>query len=59
MNPEIKTSKCDYCGDDVNPESSQHIAGYKLCDECLDAYDNKTGFCSLDCCISGNCDESC
>ena len=30
-----------------------------LCKECDDIYDNKTGYCSLHCCLGGGCDESC
>jgi len=55
----IETAACEYCGDPINPESIQFVSGRKLCDACLTAYDNKTGHCSLDCCISGYCDESC
>lgn len=51
---------CDYCGSPApNWKDSQKIVHYNLCDACFEAYDNKTGYCSLDCCISGSCDESC
>ena len=30
-----------------------------LCKECENKYDNKTGHCSLDCCLGLGCDESC
>jgi hypothetical protein len=39
--------------------ATRYIHDAWLCDECADAYDNKTGYCSLYCCVTGNCDESC
>ena len=30
-----------------------------LCCKCNDIYDNKSGFCSLSCCLSNSCDGSC
>lgn len=48
---------CEGCEEYVSEVHDYH--GYKLCAECCDRYDNKTGYCSLSCCISGRCDESC
>lgn len=50
--------KCDHCGDPATERKDLKGAPV-LCDECYAAYDNKTGYCSLECCISGKCDESC
>lgn len=62
-NTELEVLKCDYCGNPVGSEWKKWADSMginaKLCDECLEAYDNKTGHCSLDCCILGQCDESC
>lgn len=33
--------------------------GVYLCIDCNNRYDNKTGYCSLDCCLGYGCDESC
>ncbi len=30
-----------------------------LCQSCNEVYDNKTGHCSLSCCMGNGCDESC
>lgn len=51
--------QCEYCYSECTEDEILEIDGWKLCGECYDAYDNKTGYCSLDCCISGRCDESC
>lgn len=51
--PELKL--CDYCGE---PAIVQGYT-YNLCDFCAKVYDNKTDYCSLDCCITGVCDGSC
>jgi hypothetical protein len=51
--------KCAYC-DAENAEKREDLkCDPILCDECYAAYDDRTGFCSLDCCISGHCDDSC
>ena len=52
MNSDVKTDKCDkYCDDNSGCD--------RLCKECDDKYENKTGYCSLDCCLGYGCDESC
>lgn len=30
-----------------------------ICQECDDTRDNKSGYCSMNCQLSGNCDGSC
>lgn len=56
--------KCHYCEDNIVTPDDEKMCKtmgltYSLCNECLLEYDNKTGHCSLRCCISGQCDESC
>jgi len=56
--------KCDYCEDNVVTDEDKKACkqmgiNAMLCADCLGEYDNKTGHCSLQCCISGCCDESC
>ena len=48
---------CEWCNsyDDVTNE----YKWYMLCGSCNEAYDDKSGFCSLDCCIENRCDGSC
>jgi hypothetical protein len=46
---------CDYCA----APAVTVINRCNLCPDCAEAYDNKTGYCSLECCITGKCDESC
>lgn len=48
---------CEYCGsfEDVTNEFKH----FKLCGECNETYDDKTGYCSLYCCIENRCDDSC
>lgn len=50
---------CDYCETPNSNEKDSNVGYYLLCDDCFNAFENKTGHCSLDCCISGRCDESC
>lgn len=47
---------CAYC---QAPAQEENEFSVPLCKECTEAYDDKTGYCSLECCISGNCDGSC
>jgi hypothetical protein len=46
---------CDFCA----APAVTVVNRCNLCAECAEAYDNKTGYCSLECCITGRCDESC
>lgn len=57
MEPEIK--KCEHCEEEGAQKRNDLMGSPVLCWECYTAYDNKTGHCSLACCISGECDESC
>jgi hypothetical protein len=61
MNSETKTEEfnkwCKGCEEWTNKYGEQ--SGNDLCEECDRKYDNKTGYCSLSCCLGGGCDESC
>lgn len=55
---------CYNCEDETtNTELITHecVGTWKiiLCDDCINSYENKTGHCSIDCCLSGRCDDSC
>lgn len=50
---------CDHCGAEGAKPTTWLNKDYHLCDDCANAYEDKTGFCSLHCCVTGNCDESC
>jgi hypothetical protein len=49
---------CDDCGKELDV-SKRCSPAWDICDDCLDNYDNKTGYCSVDCMITGMCDETC
>ncbi len=61
MNSNTKTRICDkYCiGCETYTDIVNDFYGYLLCINCNATYENKTGYCSLDCCLSGHCDDSC
>lgn len=61
-------NKCYHCEEPtgnttaISEKDTYWVQGTVLCNTCIDNYNlngNKTGFCSLGCCISGECDESC
>lgn len=56
--PEEKIIYCDYCKD-IEAVTTSYDDKYNLCEDCDEAYDNKTGWCGLSCCITGRCDSSC
>ena len=58
MEEEVKIGCCEGC-DNVEVELTNDYKHYWLCKECNDSYNNKTGWCSLSCCISGRCDQTC
>lgn len=37
----------------------KNFADIKICDDCLSNYPNETGCCSVECRLSGRCDQSC
>ena len=63
MNSDVKTDKCDKycvgCEDYTDKYCDDNSGCDRLCKECDDKYENKTGYCSLDCCLGYGCDESC
>ena len=52
-----RIGRCEYCEDEG--KKLFRTDRYLLCEDCSDKYDNKTGYCSLYCCVSGHCDGSC
>lgn len=63
MNSENKTEQCDKwcigCEEYTDSLDNWESNGVMLCDHCGEKYDNKTGHCSLGCCLSGECDGTC
>lgn len=61
MNSDIKTEKCDkWCkGCETYTDNLDDYWGHDLCEDCENAYENQTGYCSLECCLGGGCDQSC
>ena len=54
-----KTFTCEDC-EEILPVSDKCDADYDICTDCLDEnYEDKTGYCSVCCRITGMCDESC
>lgn len=49
---------CEYCDKEFVPEYYYHKE-YNICDDCLDSKEDKTGYCSATCRITGSCDDSC
>jgi len=63
MKSEEKTEECNlYCQgcemfvDNLDDYNSR---GAELCDECNEKFEDKTGHCSINCCVNGNCDQTC
>lgn len=63
MNSGTKTDVCDKwcigCEEYTDNLDNWGTNGVMLCEYCNEKYENKTGYCSLDCCLSGRCDQSC
>lgn len=59
MDIKDKTNKVLCIGCEEMVESLTNEYGYKLCDECNEKYDNKTGYCSLSCSLGDGCDQTC
>jgi len=63
MKSEKKTDKCDKwcigCEEFTDNLDNWNSKGYDLCDDCNDKFEDKTGYCSLQCCLSGYCDQTC
>ena len=56
----MKEFNCTLCGEDKKEKSptSHPEVGY-ICDECEWSLPDPTGFCSLECRLGGECDDSC
>ena len=57
--------KCYWC-EEEKPEEDFSEYDYMLlsknqrtCNKCMGEYEDETGYCSLDCCLSHVCDYSC
>ena len=61
MNSYEKTEQCQlyYKGCDEYCDKYGDYNGLDICEECDNKYDNKTGWCSLSCCLGNGCDQSC
>ena len=57
MNKDTKRPYCKYCEDYVKKTYDNN--GVDLCKDCDDKYSNRTGYCSLSCCVTGHCDGTC
>lgn len=53
-----ETFICEDCKKEL-PISEMCHTEYAICNNCLDYYEDKTGYCSVQCRINGQCDESC
>jgi len=54
---EDKKQFCEGCEELV--EKLEDYTGRDLCESCSEKYDNKTGWCSLSCCLGNGCDQTC
>ena len=52
--------KCENCESVFTKSENPDYLKFDLCDECKKNYDgDKTGYCSLSCCMGNGCDGSC
>jgi hypothetical protein len=56
--PVVPKRTCRYCENAINDDYESENTEL-LCKECDNKYDNKTGHCSLYCCVGGECDGAC
>jgi hypothetical protein len=54
----LSEQKCVGCENSIGDYISFERQG-TLCKECDDVYDNKSGYCSISCCVGNGCDGSC
>jgi len=63
MNSETQTKECRlFCGgceEYTDKLDNWGTNGIMLCENCNEKYDNKTGYCSLNCSLGGGCDQTC
>ena len=56
----VEKTICDGCDCTILDENlTNDYYGYWLCEECNESYNDKTGYCSLSCCLGYGCDDSC
>jgi hypothetical protein len=57
---ELHTFTCEDCNKELPIDKKvSNFADIPICEDCLSAYPNQTGYCSVECRVSGKCDESC
>ena len=63
MNSKTKTESfdkwCKGCEEYTDKLDNYGTKGVMLCKQCNEKYYDKTGYCSIECCLGGGCDESC
>lgn len=50
---------CDKCDKLTMVEQIVKADDYQLCTNCFDNLDDTTGYCSMQCMVTGSCDHSC
>jgi len=50
--------KCEWCDSEFDKREHDY-AKFDLCDACYSNCDDKTGYCSIGCCMGTGCDGSC
>jgi len=58
MTTETKPSECSLCDNIGHAGGDVYEFGF-VCNECLDKAENRTGYCSMYCQLTGECDGSC
>lgn len=56
---ESELEYCAGCDCKVPNSDMSDDTGHWLCLDCTNKYDNQTGYCGLNCCLGGGCDDSC
>lgn len=51
--------ECEICEKDKQESEIYGSVHYVVCLDCEESLENKTGYCSLYCRMTGECDESC
>lgn len=56
---ESNCTKMQCAGCEAEAFELELVKGQYICDDCESIFEDKTGYCSLDCCLGGSCDGSC